>query len=668
MKFLDKVLITILSFLFALSMTWDINSNTSVVNFIICFVLFFLLSSVVYPKLIVYDLKKKNKKINWKEYAFFSLIIIFALTIAFLAYYPGYATPDSLNQWNQVQEGVYSNWHPLIQTLFFMKLPSLFYNNIVACTIFQMLFIFLILIYFCHFFRKNYLTFKQTVIALCLIVLNPMFFKLSVTLWKDIGYSWSLFLGTIVMMEIVISDGAWIKKNKNKLLFIFTSLGILFFRHNGIVCFIVMLAGLSIFYKNSRKFYLITLITTLIIRAILTGPVYDYYNIGKDGGRAEMLGEIMGQIAYYYHHGVEFTEEEYELLNELASLDLWETKYHPANFNDIKFSAKDYLKPADERFFDIIKMYINKSIKHPDLAIVSYLNMTSPIWKYEPRYEDTDFGERVPTAYSNDVTKENVLLKDQSEFVYPLLVSYNNMVVETPIRLLFVNTGQALFLIIMSMFIAIRKWKNNIKCYLPYALCISNTLVIMCLITGGETRFVYAQVLCAIPLLIYSLIEFKENKKKAKLKKMKTKKENKLMTLSRQFLIEKTDNSLIQFVRYFFVGGVAAVVNIGMLYIFTDICHIYYLISNILSFTLGLIVNYILSKKFVFQEETKLNKTKEFLIYAIIGILGLGIDTLLMGIFTSVLSIYYMISKIISTMLVFIWNFGARKVLYKIIK
>ena len=130
----------------------------------------------------------------------------------------------------------------------------------------------------------------------------------------------------------------------------------------------------------------------------------------------------------------------------------------------------------------------------------------------------------------------------------------------------------------------------------------------------------------------------------------------------------KTDNTFIQFFRYLFVGGFAAVVNIGFLYIFTEVFHIYYVISNILSFTLGLVVNYLLSKKFVFQEETKISKTKEFLIYAIIGIIGLGIDTLLIYIFTDVLSMYYMLSKIISTAVVFIWNFGARKILYKIIK
>lgn len=131
---------------------------------------------------------------------------------------------------------------------------------------------------------------------------------------------------------------------------------------------------------------------------------------------------------------------------------------------------------------------------------------------------------------------------------------------------------------------------------------------------------------------------------------------------------KKTDNTFIQFFRYIFVGGIAAVVNVGMLYVFTDIFNFFYVISNVLSFILGLIVNYLLSKKFVFQEETSISQTKEFVIYAIIGVIGLGIDTLLVWVFTEFICLYYMISKIISTLIVFIWNFGARKVLYKIIK
>lgn len=125
--------------------------------------------------------------------------------------------------------------------------------------------------------------------------------------------------------------------------------------------------------------------------------------------------------------------------------------------------------------------------------------------------------------------------------------------------------------------------------------------------------------------------------------------------------------NIIEFIKYFWVGLVAAIINISSLYLFTDILKINYLISNVISFILGLITNYTLSKKFVFKND-KLNKVIEFIIYGVIGVIGLLIDTLFLYLFTDKLHIYHMISKLISTAITFIWNFGARKLLYVLIE
>lgn len=141
----------------------------------------------------------------------------------------------------------------------------------------------------------------------------------------------------------------------------------------------------------------------------------------------------------------------------------------------------------------------------------------------------------------------------------------------------------------------------------------------------------------------------------------------KIKELFYKVFIEKTDDLRIQFFRYLFVGGFSAVVNIGALYIFKEFIHLHYLIANILGFILGLITNYMLSKWLVFAKEQTLNKIFEFATYAIIGVIGLGLDTLFMWIFTDKISLYYLLSKIISTGLVFIWNFIARKFMYVVI-
>lgn len=131
----------------------------------------------------------------------------------------------------------------------------------------------------------------------------------------------------------------------------------------------------------------------------------------------------------------------------------------------------------------------------------------------------------------------------------------------------------------------------------------------------------------------------------------------KVKNLFYKLFLEKTEDTKLQFFRYLFVGGFAAVVNIGSLFIFKELLNIHYLIANIIGFILGLITNYILSKWLVFSKENDLNPVLEFITYAIIGVFGLGFDTLFIWLFTSIAGLYYMLSKIISTGLVFIWNF-----------
>ena len=81
---------------------------------------------------------------------------------------------------------------------------------------------------------------------------------------------------------------------------------------------------------------------------------------------------------------------------------------------------------------------------------------------------------------------------------------------------------------------------------------------------------------------------------------------------------EGTDSFYIQFFRYIFVGGTAFVVDFGFLYFFSDICGIYYLISAILSFIISVLVNYVMSTKWVFNQDKIDNKVVEFNLFIII--------------------------------------------------
>lgn len=125
----------------------------------------------------------------------------------------------------------------------------------------------------------------------------------------------------------------------------------------------------------------------------------------------------------------------------------------------------------------------------------------------------------------------------------------------------------------------------------------------------------------------------------------------------------KTNNTLVQLFRYTFVGGFAFLVDFGTLYILTEYFHIHYLLSAAIAFIFGLIINYLLSVKWVFNNRAMENRWWEFLLFAIIGLVGLGLNELFLWILTDIFLIYYLVSKIITTFIVYFWNFFARKVL-----
>jgi putative flippase GtrA len=129
----------------------------------------------------------------------------------------------------------------------------------------------------------------------------------------------------------------------------------------------------------------------------------------------------------------------------------------------------------------------------------------------------------------------------------------------------------------------------------------------------------------------------------------------------RQWLIEPTDSTAIQFARYVFVGGLAFILDIGTLYLLTSKASVHYLVSAAVAFLLGLTVNYLLSRAWVFPRRVLQNSTVEFAIFAVIGVVGLGLNELGMWLLSSVVGLYYLYSKIVTTAVVFFWNFTARK-------
>ncbi|WP_040197998.1 GtrA family protein [Candidatus Soleaferrea massiliensis] len=123
-----------------------------------------------------------------------------------------------------------------------------------------------------------------------------------------------------------------------------------------------------------------------------------------------------------------------------------------------------------------------------------------------------------------------------------------------------------------------------------------------------------------------------------------------------------------EFCRYLLVGGLATLIDFGVLFV----CHEYLIkadgiglyISTALGFTAGLIFNYIMSLVFVFRKQKDKGKgLKAFLIFLFVGMVGLVLTELGMWLGVNLLHFNYLLVKVFVTGAVLLWNYLGRKIL-----
>lgn len=120
-------------------------------------------------------------------------------------------------------------------------------------------------------------------------------------------------------------------------------------------------------------------------------------------------------------------------------------------------------------------------------------------------------------------------------------------------------------------------------------------------------------------------------------------------------------NQNIQILRYLLAGFLAFSIDAFFLFTLTEYLHFHYLLSTVLAYSVGLFVSYFANIRWVFNKRKQKKQTMEILIFILITLFGLLITYVSMWYLTSKLNLFYLISKIITVIVVFIWNFLLKK-------
>jgi len=116
-----------------------------------------------------------------------------------------------------------------------------------------------------------------------------------------------------------------------------------------------------------------------------------------------------------------------------------------------------------------------------------------------------------------------------------------------------------------------------------------------------------------------------------------------------------------QILRFFVVGCIATLIDFIFLYIFKELCNWHVILANTLSFTISVIYNYLASVKWVFNVNKKNSKKRNFILFILFSVIGLLINDFIMWIAVDKINIYYLVSKVIATAIVMVYNFVTRK-------
>ncbi len=119
----------------------------------------------------------------------------------------------------------------------------------------------------------------------------------------------------------------------------------------------------------------------------------------------------------------------------------------------------------------------------------------------------------------------------------------------------------------------------------------------------------------------------------------------------------------IQSIRFLIAGLIAFYVDFSTLIILMEVTEIGYFISSFIGYVTGGLISYLFSIRWIFKNKKYTNIFIEFMLFSVFLTIGLSLNQLLMFGLIEHFNLYYIYAKLITIILVAIFNFTTRKFL-----
>ena len=455
------------------------------------------------------DVIGKIKQFNYMDLIIF-LIPFIIFTIYLYIFNPSIMSFDSLNQLHQIATGEFGNTHPFFHTFIEMLCLKVYPTPASYC-VFQISVFSIMWMCICKYFRKTKKHFILQLIITLAISLIPINALFSITLWKDVLFSYFLMFTCFLIKVLFDKDDVSIG------FIILISVVMAFtaqLRHNGTIVILIFLVALALYlYKKnkSQKLYIaipaLTIVFILLIASL--NVVYDVEDTQKDA----LYTKVIHMLSDYDLYLDLSNDDRAKIHNVISEKDIKE--YYNPTFSDPVYGHGNHSAYSNNKM-DYITMAIKYSILNP-LHFVKYLFYSSPIvWDItrdsdwignvyyttggEAKKPFYDFKKTTPAAGYDDPITVNSQKGFYKEFNAFVLSLRNNYIFQT----LFLNPALCMYLSIIMM-IAIHLITKSKSIYIVYLPNLLNIVVVFLSTPIQDVRYLYPNFLVCYLLIIILL-------------------------------------------------------------------------------------------------------------------------------------------------------------------
>lgn len=340
--------------------------------------LFMLLSVALFALLILLsrrtsilgiDAPAQADPFPWRMFALAAGLCMLTLLIYLVGYFPGGFSSDTLSQWKQIHEVRFDDWHPALHTLFLWALTRIV-DHPAFCVLVQMLCYALCVGYAVAVLRRWRLPKLLCLLTAAYLSLSPALCNLMSFLWKDCAFAISTLALAAFLLEIHLSQGAWLKSPVRLCALAIALCMTSILRHNGCAMTLPAIVWLLVSFPKRFKRIACTALCAASLLVFIKGPVYDRAHVTeRKSGLGEIFGVPMVVLSHVYAQSPDaLSDQAVAFMDRFGDHEAFKTYDVPGDWNATKWhvASPDL---ADYSLLDVSRFALEAAQAEPQLAL-----------------------------------------------------------------------------------------------------------------------------------------------------------------------------------------------------------------------------------------------------------------------------------------------------------